>query len=82
MIQQKEHSTFKDLGIYGKSPSYCKNISVHIILNIKNIRKYKTRIVEDSYLTNIPLTIIYSRVVSLYSIRILVFLCELNRLKL
>ena len=82
MSQKKEYSTFRDFRIYGKPPSSYKKIRAYLVFEINHNGSYRTRLVVDSNLTDIPLTSIYSRVVSLYSIRIVTFLSELNQLKL
>ena len=49
---------------------------------MKYNRRYKARLVARGYLTDALLTSVYSRVVLLHSIRLILFLVELNKLDL
>ena len=82
MEQLQEYETFKDLGVGTKAPDgYCK-IRVHFVLAVKHDGRHKARLVADGHLTETPLESVYSGVVSLRSLRIVIFLAELNEQEL
>jgi hypothetical protein len=87
--QLHEYDTFVDIGkanIVGKyvknSPKGYKKIRVHTVYDVKHDGRHKARMVAGGHLTPIPTESVYSGVVSLRSLRIVVFLAELNGLKL
>ena len=53
-----------------------------MVYNVKYDRRHKTRLVAGGYLTGPPLESVYSGVVLLRSLRIVIFLAELNNLKI
>ena len=57
-----------------------KKISTHLVFDVKHDGRHKARMVADGHLTDVPLTSVYSGVVSLRGLRIVVFLAELNGL--
>ena len=87
--QLDEYSTFKDLGSAqwdrGKvtnAPSDHKKIRVHLVFDVKHDGRHKARLVADGHLTDDPAEDVYSGVVSLRSLRLTIFLAELNDLQL
>jgi len=88
--QIDEYKTFKDIGpaIFdekGKltnAPEGYKRIRVHLIFAVKHDGRHKARLVADGHLTNEPLESVYSGVVSLRSLRLTIFLAELNQLEI
>ena len=50
--------------------------------SVKHDGRYKARLVADGHLTDVPIDSVYSGVVSLRGLRLLIFLAELNNLKL
>jgi hypothetical protein len=87
--QLHEYDTFVDYGkanIVGNhvtnAPKGYKKIRVHTVYDVKHDGRHKARMVAGGHLTPIPIESVYSGVVSLRSLRIVVFLAELNGLKL
>ena len=80
--QIDDYKTFLDLGKGTKAPDGSKKIGVHLVYDIKHDGRHKARLVADGHRTDIPLTSVYSGVVSLRGLRIVLFLAELNDLKL
>ena len=78
--QIDEYDAFKDLGYKAKAPNGCKQIRVHLVFDVKHDGRHKSRLVADGHLTEVPLSSVYSGVVSLRGLRLLVFLAELNGL--
>ena len=74
-----DFSTFKDLGTNHKNvPSDHKRIRVHFVYDVKHDGRHKARLVADGHLTDTPLESVYSGVVSIKSLRIVIFIAELN----
>jgi hypothetical protein len=73
--QLQEFCTFKDLG---PPPTGYKKIRVHFVFAVKHDGRHKARLVADGHLTDAPIDSVYSGVVSLRSLRIVIFLAELN----
>ena len=63
------------------SPTGYKRIRVHFVFDVKHDGRHKARLVADGHLTDVPLSSVYSGVVSLRGIRIVLFLAELNGLE-
>jgi hypothetical protein len=80
----EEYECFIDAGIYGqdKPPDGHKKIRAHLVFDIKHDRRHKARYVAGGHLTNIPNVSVYSGVVSLWGLRMVAFLSELNGLDL
>ena len=57
-----------------------KKIQPHFLFYMKHNGKNKTRLVADGNLTKVPLSSVYSGVVSLRELRLIIFLAELNGL--
>ncbi|KAL7578841.1 hypothetical protein ACA910_016061 [Epithemia clementina (nom. ined.)] len=88
--QIDDYQTFKDIGnaeINAKgqvvnAPEGYKKIRVHLVFAVKHDGRHKARLVADGHLTRSNTEGAYSGVVSLQSLRIVMFLSELNALKL
>ena len=88
LAQLDEYETFNDCGKanYGKSgiivnaPAGHKRIRVHFVYAVKHDGRHKARLVAGGHLTDVPVDSVYSGVVSLRSLRIVIFLAELNGL--
>src|SRR5687768_7881260 len=81
MESMEDYQVFKDTGMNVTPPPDYKTIRVHLIYDVKHDGRHKGRLVADGHLTNIPDDSVYSSVVSLRGLRILLFLAELNGLK-
>ena len=57
-------------------------ITLHLVYAVKHDERYKSRIVAGGHLTGTPMESVYSGVVSLRGVRIVIFLAELNGLKI
>ena len=77
--QIDEYETFRDVGKNTKQDGYRK-ITVHMVYDMKHDGRRKTRLVAGGHLTGPPLESVYSGIVSLGSLRIVLFLAELNGL--
>lgn len=75
------YQVFKGQGYKAEpSPGY-KVIRVHLIYDVKHDGRHKARLVADGHLTDVPDDSVYLSVVSLHGLCILLFLAELNGLK-
>ena len=81
MSQHSNYSTFKDLGKGSPGPEGYKKIRVHFVYDVKHDGRHKARLVAGGHLTDVPAKSVYSGVVSLCSLRICIFLAELNGLQ-
>ena len=85
--QIHEYKVFKDTGKAqfhnGKivTPDGFQKIRVHFVYAVKHDGRFKARLVADGHLTKEPVESIYSGVVSLRSLRMVVFLSQLNDLE-
>ena len=88
LSQIDEHKVFKDTGKAqfhnGKevTPDGFQKIRVHLIYAVNHDDRSKERLVADEHLTKEPVESIYSGVVSLRSLRMVVFLSQLNNLEI
>ena len=88
LTQIHEYKVFKDTGKAkfhnGKvvTPDGFQKIRVHFVYAVKHDGRFKARLVADGYLTKEPVESIYSGVVSLRSLRMVVFLSQLNNLEI
>jgi Reverse transcriptase (RNA-dependent DNA polymerase) len=64
------------------APEGYKKIRVHLVFDVKHDGRHKARLVADGHLTEEPVEDVYSGVVSLRSLRLVIFLAELNDLEL
>ena len=77
--QQHQYETYKDMGT-GQTPKDNEKIRAHFVFDVKHDRRHKARLAADGHLTDVPLSSVYSGVVSLRGIRLVLFLAELNGL--
>ena len=88
VTQIHEYKVFKDTGKAqfhnGKvvTPDGFQKIRVHFVYAVKHDGRFKARLVADGHLTKEPVESIYSGVVSLRSLRMVVFLSQLNDLEI
>ena len=88
LTQIHEYKVFKDTGKAkfhnGKvvTPEGLQKIRVHFVYAVKHDGRFKARLVADGHLTKEPVESIYSGVVSLRSLRMVVFLSQLNNLEI
>ena len=78
----QEYKTFRDLGKGTPGPEGYKKIKVHFVFDVKHDGRHKSRLVAGGHLTDTPVDSVYSGVVSLRSLRLVLFLAELNKLKI
>ena len=64
------------------TPDGFQKIRVHFVYAVKHDGRFKARLVADGHLTKEPVESIYSGVVSLKSLRMVVFLSQLNDLEI
>ena len=88
LTQIHEYKVFKDTGKAqfhnGKvvTPVGFQKIRVHFVYAVKHDGRFKARLVADGHITKEPVETIYSGVVSLRSLRMVVFLSQLNDLEI
>ena len=88
LTQIHEYKVFKDTGKAqfhnGKvvTPDGFQKIRVHFVYAVKHDGRFKARLVADGHLTKEPVESIYSGVVSLRSLRMVVFLSQLKDLEI
>ena len=88
LTQIHEYKVFKDTGKAqfhnGKAviPDGFQKIRVLFVYAVKHDGRFKARLVADGHLTKEPVESIYSGVVSLRSLRMVVFLSQLNDLEI
>lgn len=69
------------MGKNASIPKGFKRIKVHFVYAVKHDGRYKARLVAGGHLTDTPIDSVYSSVVSLRGLRLVIFLGELNDLK-
>ena len=88
LTQIHEYKVFKDTGKAqfhnGKAvtPDGFQKIRVHFVYAVKHDGRFKARLFADGHLTKEPVEFIYSGVVSFRSLRMAVFLSQLNDLEI
>ena len=85
LTQIHEYKVFKDTGkaqFHNGIPDGFQKIRVHFVYAVKHDGRFKARLVADGHLTKEPVESIYSGVVSLRSLRMVVFLSQLNKLEI
>ena len=88
LTQIHEYKVFRDTGKAkfhnGKVviPDGFQKIRVHFVYAVKHDGRFKARLVADGHLTKEPVESIYSGVVSLRSLKMVVFLSQLNNLEI
>ena len=88
--QLDEYETFKvgDKAIMDKkgrvlnAPKGYTRVRMHCVYDVKHDGRHKCRAVANGSMTDVPVESVYSGVVSLRSLRMVVFLAELNNLEL
>ena len=63
------------------APNGYQKIRVHLIFSVKHDGRHKARLVAGGHLTPDPIESIYSGVVSIRSLRLVIFLAKLNNLE-
>jgi hypothetical protein len=81
MDQLHEYDTFHDKGVGTAPGEGFKKIIVHLVHAVKHDGRHKARLCANGNLTEIPTHSVYSGVVSLKSLRTVLFLAELNKLQ-
>ena len=90
MDQINESKVFQDHGKaqydpksrkVSNAPNGYQKIRVHLIFAVKHDGRHKARLVAGGHLTPDPIESIYSRVVSIRSLRLVIFLAKLNNLE-
>ena len=79
--QIMEYDTFHDYGYGDRKPPGYKRIRAHWVFAVKHDGRHKGRLVAGGHLTDAPVESVYSGVVSLRSLRIVLFVAELNKLE-
>ena len=82
MKQLHEYKTFRDLGKGAPTPAGYKMIKLHLIFDCKHDFRRKARMVAGGHMTDPPKDTTYSSVVSLQSLRTVMFIGELNGMKM
>ena len=84
VTQIHEYKVFKDSGKaqFHNGKIVTPDGFLHFVYAVKHDGRYKARLVADGYLTKEPVESIYSGVVSLKSLRMVVFLSQLNDLEI
>src|SRR5687767_13570290 len=82
MEQLDEYDTFIDYGLNAASPPGYKKIRMHLVFAVKHNKCHKAQLVADRHLTDIPSNSVYFGVMSLHGLHLIIFLAELNSLKL
>ena len=90
MDQINEYEVFQDHGKVqydpksrkvSNAPNGYQKIRVHLIFAVKHDGRHKARLVAGGHLTLDPIESIYSGVVSIRSLRLIIFLAKLNNLE-
>ena len=84
LTQIREYKVFKDTGKvqFHNGKIVTPDSFLHFVYAVKHDGRFKARLVADGYLTKEPVESIYSGVVSLRSLRMVVFLSQLNDLEI
>ncbi len=80
MAQIAEYNTFRNMGRGAKPPRDHQRIRVHFVFDVKHDLRCKSRLVAGGHMTAPPKDSVYSGVVTLRSLRLCMFLGELNGL--
>ena len=78
--QQHQHNTCKDI-CKGQPPKGCNKIRDHFVFDVKHDGMHTAILVADRHLTDVPLSRVYSGLVSLRGIMLALFLDEMNGLE-
>ena len=79
--QIDKYDTFTDLGKGAKAPQRYSKVRVHMVYDVKHDGRRKARLVAGGHLTPPPTESTYSGVVSIRSLRLVLFAAELNGLE-
>jgi len=79
--QIDECNTFIDKGEGGNPGSGCKKIRVHMVCAVNHDGRHKARLAAGGHLTETPMDLVCSSVVSMRGIRILTFIAEFNEME-
>jgi hypothetical protein len=82
LTQIQEYETFESKGKGAPVPIGYKQIRCHFVFDVKHDGRHKARYVAGGHLTDPPIESVYSGVVSLRSLRLMIFIAELNGLEL
>jgi Reverse transcriptase (RNA-dependent DNA polymerase) len=74
------YGVFNDTGLHTSGPENHKRINVHFVYAVKHDGRYKARLVAGGHLTDTPIDSVYSSVATLWGVRMVMFLVELNGL--
>ena len=77
--QQHDCDTYKHMG-KGSSLEGNKLVRAHFVFDVKHYGRHKDRLLADRNQTDVPLSSVYSGVVSLRGITLVLFAAELNQL--
>ena len=77
--QQHQHDTYKDMGTV-QAPKDYKKTRDHFVFDMKHDGRHNARLVADCQITDVPISSVYSCVVSLRGIILVFFITELNDL--
>ena len=80
--QLNEYKTFSSRGKGTRVPNDYQLIKVHFVSDVKHDLRHKARLVAGGHLTTVPKDTTYSSVASLRSMRLMMFIAELNGLEL
>lgn len=80
LTQILEYGTFNNYGWGGTAPEGHKRIKVHFVYACKHDGHHKSCLVAGGHLTNTPINLVYSSIVSLKGMQMIVFIAELNGL--
>ena len=88
MDQINEYKVFQEKAQFdpksrkvSNAPNGYQKIRVHLIFAVKHDGRHKARLVAGGHLTPDPIESIYSGVVSIRSLRLVIFLAKLNNLE-
>ena len=82
MDKTYEYKTFESLGKGGRKPKDHTMIRVHLVYDVKQDGRRKSRLVAGGHMTGPNTDTYYSSVVSLRAMRMMIFLAELNGMEL
>jgi Reverse transcriptase (RNA-dependent DNA polymerase) len=81
LTQIDDYDTFIDKGYHTKANAPTRHKKIRVF-DVKHDGRHKARLVANGYLTDIPLDLVYSGVVSLRGFHLVLFVAELNHLNI
>ena len=78
MTHMENHNAFWMQAARPQVPEGHKNICAHLIFDVKHDERKRARVVGNGNLTEVPLELVCSRIVSLRGLCTVLFLAELN----